>query len=258
MEGTVNQRDPTSELSAYLIHEILNLLPTRDAARTSVLSKAWKTAWDSFPYLDFDQENFPDYNGFSLPDDIDSNNFIEFIDSTMEKLQNRDLKIFKFRLFIDLKDVKKASPFFDQWMSFVSMSTITELDFQLHYPLVQSYFLPKSIYGVMSITVLKLRGVKLQPCGCEEIKFSNLKVLCLDSVYLEDQTLLNLISSCPLINELRIDKCCGLTNVKNDIHMPSLLTFDLADQDGYLIWEFKTKKCENWEFKTKKCENVKM
>ena len=39
-----------SELPEELIHRILYFLPTREAARTTVLSKSWKRAWDSRPW----------------------------------------------------------------------------------------------------------------------------------------------------------------------------------------------------------------
>ena len=50
--------DRISDLPKIILHDILSRLPEEDAARTSVLSKAWKDTWSSFPILVFNEDKF--------------------------------------------------------------------------------------------------------------------------------------------------------------------------------------------------------
>jgi hypothetical protein len=45
--------DRLSNLPKIILHNILSRLPEEDAARTSVLSKAWLEIWYTFPNLRF-------------------------------------------------------------------------------------------------------------------------------------------------------------------------------------------------------------
>lgn len=44
------------ELPEVILYKILSYLPIRDVVRTSVLSKWWKNAWDTLPYLNFNHK----------------------------------------------------------------------------------------------------------------------------------------------------------------------------------------------------------
>jgi hypothetical protein len=45
--------DRLSNLPKIILHNILSWLPKEDAAKTSVLSKAWLETWYTFPNLSF-------------------------------------------------------------------------------------------------------------------------------------------------------------------------------------------------------------
>ncbi|XP_024024312.1 F-box/LRR-repeat protein At1g55660-like [Morus notabilis] len=53
--------DLFSELPQGVIHRILKFLPTKATTQTSVLSKSWKSAWDSRPIVDLDLKMLKPY-----------------------------------------------------------------------------------------------------------------------------------------------------------------------------------------------------
>ncbi|BAT93199.1 hypothetical protein VIGAN_07212500 [Vigna angularis var. angularis] len=54
----INDEDTMSKLPEPLISRILSFLPTKDAVRTSVLSKKWFFRWTFITRLDFDDTEF--------------------------------------------------------------------------------------------------------------------------------------------------------------------------------------------------------
>ncbi|RZC63628.1 hypothetical protein C5167_025382, partial [Papaver somniferum] len=65
--------DRISNLPASLLLHILSFVDTRDAARTSVLSKRWKYIWRSIPIL-----------GFQCRNSSQTDRFMDFVDRTLE------------------------------------------------------------------------------------------------------------------------------------------------------------------------------
>ncbi|XP_070003209.1 F-box/LRR-repeat protein At3g58900-like [Nicotiana tabacum] len=53
--------DRTSELPTQILHNILSRLPTKTAARTSVLSKPWLKACSTNPHLSSDESYFQNF-----------------------------------------------------------------------------------------------------------------------------------------------------------------------------------------------------
>ena len=70
-----------------MITQILLYLPTKKAV--SVLSKRWKSFWLSFPGLDFDSEEFPNYNAF-----------VSFMDRFVDFSRERKSCLHKLKLSI--------------------------------------------------------------------------------------------------------------------------------------------------------------
>ncbi|QHO33375.1 hypothetical protein S83_027720 [Arachis hypogaea] len=83
--------DKISDLPKIILHDILSRLPYEDAARTSVLSKAWHETWSSFPILvfhGFDQGVFLRFEDTNDPLKIQDhrrkvNNFLNSVDRTL-------------------------------------------------------------------------------------------------------------------------------------------------------------------------------
>ncbi|XP_052110106.1 F-box/LRR-repeat protein At5g02910-like [Arachis duranensis] len=75
--------DRISGLPKVILHDILGRLPDKDAAKTSVLSKAWRETWFSFPILSYCSRNF-----FNLHGKLDM--FIQYV--SLQKLKGADIR----------------------------------------------------------------------------------------------------------------------------------------------------------------------
>lgn len=53
-----NQDDRISELPCEILVNVLSLLPLKEAAGTSVLSRRWRHVWESTMKLNFDASNY--------------------------------------------------------------------------------------------------------------------------------------------------------------------------------------------------------
>ena len=95
------QIDRISQLPDDILRSILSLLPTRDLARTDLVSKAWRKlfAFSSLPILMFKSSDF-----LVAPcKDTDVSSFINAIDSYL-KLRQKDASLEKLRLHVHLLD----------------------------------------------------------------------------------------------------------------------------------------------------------
>ncbi|KAF3457034.1 hypothetical protein FNV43_RR01691 [Rhamnella rubrinervis] len=83
------------------------------------------------------------------------------------------------------------------WFSFVIERNVKELDLHLKY-----YSLPQSVLNAVSLTVLKLNGMVLKTTSLSTLH--SLKVLFLIGVEFDANSLQNLISGCPIIEDLHL------------------------------------------------------
>ena len=90
---------------------------------------------------------------------------------------------------------KYASDQLNGWLNFVIQRNEEELDLN-----VSSYCLPQFILNASSLTVLKLSAMNLENLSLSN--FPSLKVLSFNNVERDAKSLQNVISSCPLIEDL--------------------------------------------------------
>ncbi|KAI9118763.1 hypothetical protein K1719_010208 [Acacia pycnantha] len=82
-------RRSSSELPEKVLSHILSFLPTKEAVRTSVLSKRWEYIWTSIPKLRF-------HHHFTEP----SMDFVNIIDRLLRLRGSYDIT--SFSLYIDI------------------------------------------------------------------------------------------------------------------------------------------------------------
>ncbi|KAF3457036.1 hypothetical protein FNV43_RR01693 [Rhamnella rubrinervis] len=87
----------------------------------------------------------------------------------------------------------------DDWLSFVVRMKVKELDLY-----GGGYCLPQFVLSASSLTVLKLRNMKLE--APSPSNFPSLKVLSLSDVEVYSKSLQNLVSGCPIIEDLHLEK----------------------------------------------------
>ncbi|KAL6335309.1 hypothetical protein AAG906_029551 [Vitis piasezkii] len=198
------QIDRISQLPDDILRSILSLLPTRDLARTNLVSKAWRKlfAFSSLPVLMFQSPDFLAPPG----KDTDVSSFINAIDSYL-KLRQKDASLEKLRLHVHLNDVESL---LDSWIDAALERKVKELDLYIQ-PRGRArrkpYRLPAKIFAATTITVLSLQRVIMEIYG--DIDLPALRKLHLGEIQCDEQPIQKLISSCPLIDCLRIESCHG-------------------------------------------------
>ncbi|KAL3638524.1 hypothetical protein CASFOL_017895 [Castilleja foliolosa] len=209
--------DRLSALSDDIICHILSFLPTKDSVATSVLSKRWISMWVHVPTLDFDNET-------SYSEDI-----TRVI--SLHKAQNLNT----FRLHYD--DGGCTLEELQTWMDVVVERNVKFFDFLIDHAF--SFYLP-SFETLISLTlVCSLCGVPSSlPC---------LKKLHLRCDYeFDDEDLPRLLSACPVLEELTMEREFGDALYFCKIISPTLkmLTFDFPFNpeeqiEDYDVYDYK-------------------
>ncbi|KAJ9692035.1 hypothetical protein PVL29_011233 [Vitis rotundifolia] len=199
------EQDRISHLPDDILIRILSLLPTKDVARTSLLSKAWRklSPFSSLSVLMFQSPDF----FHSRRKNFDVSSFINAIDSSLG-LRQKDVSLARLRLHLLLDDIESES-LIDSWIDAALERKVKELDlYLLPRSIAKPYSLPAKIFSATAITVLSLGEFRLEICG--DIDLPALRKLCLTKIRCDEQAIQQLISSCPLIEGLDIAACHGL------------------------------------------------
>uniref|UniRef100_A0A2N9IJ03 F-box domain-containing protein n=1 Tax=Fagus sylvatica TaxID=28930 RepID=A0A2N9IJ03_FAGSY len=178
--------DRISQLPQQIIHHILFFMPTKDAARTSALSKSWLQAWNSLPRFDLKHSDVTHYDPFNL-----SNG--EEVDIDHEEMFSKN-HVQTLDLDIRSKDNVKA------------------------------YALPQTTFGVGSLAVLSLKGEKCKldkNYFSYDMKSICLRELSLDEVDVDSLTIKKILKCCPLLEALTITMCTKVKRVEL-VNVPKL------------------------------------
>ncbi|KAL4355767.1 hypothetical protein HN51_027113 [Arachis hypogaea] len=219
--------DRFSALPKIILHDILVRLPDKDAAKTSVLSKAWNDTWFSFPNLSVCSEDF-----FS-EDDVPTGNrqrfrkldiLINYVTKRLLRLRDQRLAIKKFKLDLqNLDDLTHVSHHVDQWIQMVCESGVQVLELYLNDDCVRWYELPLCVIEAKSLIELELLGgIKIdQELLKHSMKFSSVKMLFLSRVLFTDESAIEyLISHCPLTERFIMGVCYIYNHLRTE-HPPA-------------------------------------
>ncbi|XP_048232406.1 putative F-box/FBD/LRR-repeat protein At4g03220 [Ricinus communis] len=212
--------DRISDLPDPILHHILFLLSVKSIARTSTLSKRWRSVWYSFPDLDFttistantlaniSQTNF--LNTKRPPPHSLSMDFISQVLALRDK--HSDLRTLRFR-------ARSSFSCLNGLIRSAIRHNVQELDVEVA---TEDHFnFPRGVITSKTLRVLKLKsmypGFRLLPSSVMTDGFRSLQVLSLSLVILYDQSsLLDLFteSSFPRLKKLNLDACFGLKHLK--------------------------------------------
>jgi hypothetical protein len=230
--------DRISELPDLLLQHILCFLPIKKVVQSSIFSKRWKHVWFKIPVLEFDQ------TFFEYPDPVKTSRKIrKKRGKKRTKLYNRvnqillshrsqGLKINKFTLVMKLSKPKLLSRA-DRWIDYVVKSDVEELNLDFYQSDWKSYPLPQSVVLAKSLTLLRLSGCRLESTSlsCDHINLPSLKKFSLSSVHTDDQIIHNIVSGCPLIEDMSVTYCYGLKSIHFS-GLPKLMTIQFHSNCG--------------------------
>ncbi|OMO66471.1 F-box family protein [Corchorus olitorius] len=200
------------------MERILSFLPAKDAARTSVLSKEWPHVWKSLPNFSFrfDAEPFLNKNPRCCCTDADQvDKYMDLIDKSLKQIEDRKVLIQRFQL--DLlrcgevhREVHDASRL-NQFIELANQNFIKVLILRGRFPWHRNcdyISLPPVTFASNSYSVLKLKECKFGPEIFSEAnnlkKFPCLRVLSLNFVPLNEETVDSLLANCPLLETLTL------------------------------------------------------
>lgn len=221
---TTPSKDLISDLPDDIIHQILLLLPIKSVAQMSVLSKRWKFLWTTFPYLDFTTLNpFPLISSKSHKKNSNfeksrhpfSSTRLDFITQVLNlrDIKYKDIRVLCFRASLSFSCLNRL-------VRNAIRHNVRELDIEVETEFDYDNFFnfPRCVISSESLSVLKLKsGFRLPPSKIMKDGFQSLQTLSLSQVILYNQpSLFDLFSesSFPLLRNLHLDLCFGLTHLR--------------------------------------------
>ncbi|CAA7062582.1 unnamed protein product [Microthlaspi erraticum] len=200
----------------FILH-ILSLLPTKNVLTTSVLSKRWRYLWKLVSKLTY----------FDTDDNTDHGRFVRFVDRSLFLNTAPVLESLHFKLDRQCSEVDIGL-----WIRIVAERGLRELNFEYSHMIAEPCKLPRSLYTCGTLVALKLQNVSLVDVRFP-VCFHLLKTLHLDTViFLDDESPKKLLSSCPALEVLELDRGGGDNVYRFSVIVPSLQRFIYSASGG--------------------------
>ncbi|XP_023638292.1 F-box/LRR-repeat protein At3g26922 isoform X1 [Capsella rubella] len=224
--GGAENEDRISDLPEALLLQILSLLPVKDVVATSVLSKPWRSLWKLVPKLKFDYEN----------NQSEHETYSEIVSRLL--LSNKAPVLES--LHLDFENGKCRSVDVGMWIGIAYARRVREL--VLHViSKKRSFKFPTSLYNCDTLESLTLRSWVLVDVP-SPVCLKSLRTLRLECVeYQDEETFVNLLSGCPKLENLDVNRGDQLDVATFTIAMPSLQRLTIRDYSdaqecgGYVI-----------------------
>uniref|UniRef100_A0A1J3DAG4 F-box/FBD/LRR-repeat protein n=1 Tax=Noccaea caerulescens TaxID=107243 RepID=A0A1J3DAG4_NOCCA len=224
-----DHRDRISLLPDDFLLQILSWLPMKDVMVTSSLSKRWRFLWTLVPRLSFDLS----LHGNTYP------KFKTFVDRSLllhkaPTLEGLDIKIGSV--------CSNADVDIGVWVRIAVDRCVRELSIS-YCSGEEPIRLPKCLFTCKTLVVLKLENMSLLDAS-SYVCFQSLKTLhLLDVKYLDEQSLLQILSCCSSLEDLVVQRCPGDNLKIVTVNAMCLKTLSLqkssqdfeGDDDGFLI-----------------------
>ncbi|KAF5729027.1 F-box/LRR-repeat protein [Tripterygium wilfordii] len=208
----VNSERSLSELPDVILQHILSLLPTKDAVRTSVLSKRWEYLWTSVSSFVF--------NGYK----VNRTHFMEFVDRALA-LHEGSIQCCSI-----MSDVLGDADRFRRWITVAVRRNV--IVFSIRLTNCRKVFeFPHCFFTCASVQKLYL-SISSPLKRPHSICFSSLKSLHLaDITFSDDQSAQKLLSGCPVLEEMCLMKCSWVKVKRVIIHCPRLYSLTITEKE---------------------------
>ncbi|KAL7129261.1 hypothetical protein ABFS83_13G053600 [Erythranthe nasuta] len=188
--------DRISDLPESILCHILSFLRTNTSVRTSILSRRWRYLWASVPNLFFHNENQ------------------EIVNSVMLLRRVQTINIFRLFHEIECTDYQLQT-----WVTFATLRNVQKID--LRFLSQEDVVLPRCLFTCKTLVSMRLRSCGVIPVRRGAVCLPHLKKLHLIYVRFEaDESLIHLISGCPVLAELSIKLSHG--TVYRNVSSPTI------------------------------------
>ncbi|XP_047311455.1 F-box/FBD/LRR-repeat protein At1g16930-like [Impatiens glandulifera] len=211
--------DPLSALPDHVLSKIIRKLDLKEAVRTSILSKRWRYIWTHYRELEFNHVNILGMNSRLERNEwvgLDTD-FVKWVDKIMEQRFEGDIrKVNSFYIKFPLGASFSSS--INSWIDFVVANNVETIDLDLSscLPLERHTF--SLLRAVSNNEIGTLKYLRLTHCNFQGRsscpKFGSLISIRLESVTISNLQLDRVLESCPLLEELSLDRCINLTKLK--------------------------------------------
>nr|GEU38254.1 hypothetical protein [Tanacetum cinerariifolium] len=232
-------------LLVELIHHIQSLLPLKEGGRTCILSKSWLGAWYTLPTLKF-MHHDPDT---WLSTHKSKTKFNNLVHTTLQRYHIHNTPIQYFHLLLRIFFKNTLENLLNWIRLLVSNSCLKDLSLDISFSLDDHdsfTILPNELFSsqglhTVHITILPLTdedftNLRLRICSINVINCVSLHVLDLKFVFINQDVLNNLLSTCTLFEKIKLYSCRGLNNVKvkNLLRLTELEIHSIEENN---IWE---------------------
>ncbi|GKA37863.1 F-box/FBD/LRR-repeat protein-like protein [Tanacetum coccineum] len=219
MEAKRSSLDRISNIPSGIIEDIICLLPTKDAVRTSILSKKWRYGWVIVPKLVFNEEDMFAIRRVRRSSEIEelARKFKSKLLAIYQVLLLHQGPILEFDLSINSKYLLHKHPSIPSSMG--SDSTCVEIDqiithlarnnnivkkFTLNLGYHSSYIPPLSIFSLHQLTDLYIKSCNFDYDPTFS-RFGSLTSLHLGTQSISKKALLHLLSNCPVLKSFTLE-----------------------------------------------------
>ncbi|KAG5571149.1 hypothetical protein H5410_060915 [Solanum commersonii] len=215
IETECEEIDWIRKIPYALIVEILYLLSIIDAFKATILSKVWQYFWTCINNIIYDNEEYGCSGSMTVHE------FISLTDNVLPLLSCSTIKKFSLN-FVFGYDYGESYIFvIDKSLEFTVNKKVEDLCQNIRYRIVymtrndQAYSLPEVPYSSSSIIKLNCNNCKiLEDCV---LHWTSLKSLTLESLFIRDEHIKQIMSNCPQLESLNLYEFCGF----NRLHMTS-------------------------------------
>ncbi|KAL3645001.1 hypothetical protein CASFOL_010181 [Castilleja foliolosa] len=188
-----------------VIQHLQSFLTGKEAARTTIVSKSWNSAWLTRPNLDFDDIHFMGsrnrtYFGEYKRSSVDD--FRIHSKKTIKRYEQSNLKIESFKLFMRFYHYGCTGELAKELIVKALRIGATRLNLRLDCKL---YVLPDEVFGADNLAELSVSGCRIKLYDGVVIKCRSLESLSLDGVYdITIDKVSKIVSSCPCIEKFSL------------------------------------------------------
>jgi hypothetical protein len=215
-EITVEDRDMISSLHESILGQILSIIPTMNAVRTSVLSRRWIKVWTSISNLQFDDSFL-----YSEKKKMQKEQFVNFVEKVLFHFTNSNIENFSLCLSSHQYDSSQIG----EWISFILKRGVKKVRIQYADKVLLS---SNSLFSCNSLVELTLQmtctlNLPISVClrNLQKLSISGIKFVSDSSTYSKDITL-----SFPILKDFEARGCEWSQNIS--LHVPLLERFSIA------------------------------
>ncbi|KAF8036736.1 hypothetical protein BT93_C2449 [Corymbia citriodora subsp. variegata] len=187
--------DYISELPVAIILHIFSFLTTKDAIKTSVLSKRWRSIWTANPHISF---SMPSCCGTSRSK---FRSFMSFMNAVLLRCT---------ALACNDRWLRSAiGPTIDRWLQFTVEHDLEEVSITLHNDV---YTLPQFFFRCTTLVSFHVYGCSFSTVGA--VNWTSLKRLRFDHAKLKDNAIMRILNGCPILEFVELKDCWGFKHIK--------------------------------------------